>query len=364
MYEQKVLQKYEKKLYSPGSINLFTMIVALNTYPSLKVLGKILDCIPANFPEKKTRTALNLAVKASAKGPLYLLKTLLTTLSKDNPELADQYLKAAEEIDDYKFEPEDERSSKLTLRSKKLEDLLTTIRNESEGVEEEGVEAVAVAVTTTGKTKKRRFALEEAEEAEEGEEGEESAGEEAEEAEKVAKILAGRPKLKPLNSLIYGKVLKGDILTDDVQKTILETATNGFLNLLEADKKPHDTLAMKKPKTIFVGADVPYFCTDYEWDQEAFVGCSFKDFPTYLTQFLLELFVGHDGMAIIFLNADYQLDETKALLKNFIADEPGKWNVKSMTNLYIDRIKPSTRSRLQRNRQNLISNVETALQVR
>ena len=348
---------------------MFTLIVNLNHYPSLKVLNNILEKLQGkNVDSKKIKTALNKAVTTEGRGLLYQLKVLLGKLAKEK---AQAYLAEAETIDDYEFVLDPNTTSTKMLKSPKLKELVERIKREENLVVPEASKKKKEVPAKKATKKKRRFALEEAKEVgkEEEEIGTETEGElEAEEAR--AKLAArakpvekaAPPKLQPFREPIVGQIWEADLMTKSARDAVIEVVDNGFGEQWPEDQSP-DAAVLKKPGTIFVGADLPYFCTDYEWDQEKFVGCTKQRFPEYFVRFLLDIFEHHDGMAIIFANSNYQLDDIRGLLAHFMDENEDKCGITGITNLYVDRVQPSAKAMMQRNRLNLVSNVETALQV-
>jgi hypothetical protein len=112
-------------------------------------------------------------------------------------------------------------------------------------------------------------------------------------------------------------------------------------------------------KNIFIGLDIPYFTTRELWDNPKFVGHEKLEFPAKVVDMLVKYTANRSGMALIFANSNYQMEELKKCLHSTMKTS----NVNSVIKIYISRKNYKSKLVLQPDRKVLLNNVEECLQV-
>jgi hypothetical protein len=149
----------------------------------------------------------------------------------------------------------------------------------------------------------------------------------------------------------YGAVLQESVFSSEAFHAI-DRIFAGHAELMD---KPVDL------KTVFVGADLPYFCTKNSWDKPEFVGCTVKELPQKFVSYLLKIMANLSGMAIIFGNSNWQIGKIKKLLARSRLSKTS--NVTEIMDVYVFRQGYSSRAFQQGDRKSFINNVEVAVQV-
>ena len=329
------------------SLSLWTLFVEVNKYLSLRQLGRILSFVESGLAVVNANATWSALITANNPGGL-LQQFRERYNGEDKPV---EMLTLAENATYHLNQRQGKRkASKLVLSSPEMEAFL----------QEKGIVPVVRSQVLTA--------------------GPSSASRRTRQAEEESLVDVEAEETRPTRRRLREAVVEGESEDGDEDEEQPGPGNPYFAALLPrcmfqtetkrkllAFKDDHHQRVWDKPpqgedhiREIFIGADLPYFSTTQDWDQESFVGVKPSRIGEKFVKIVCELMAGSAGMLVVFGNMHHQLQD---IYDRFVQKKNDNQGVREITYLFVNRKSYNSKTLLQPDRCALTNNVEVALQV-